>query len=188
MPWRTHHPKRHYPTPATPKQSQLSNYPRYLPRRKIMWRKEQTLHNSKQLKPRHCTSESASRSDQTSSLSTAQCHWRWWGEGIYKFSAQGPHVPISSNNYSPPKSLSHHQGCRLRNLQGWTREGQVPTWDQEAIKIPCHFMHWQHNSKKTMKLMQLPIKYLEWTRNTDIWSKAQRGKFRKDPLQTNWGS
>ena len=65
-----------------------------------MWRKEQTLHKSKHWKIRQFTSESAYRSNQTSSLSTSQCHWRWWGEGLYKFSEQCPHFPFSSKHYS----------------------------------------------------------------------------------------
>ena len=76
---------------------QLSNI---FPMWQIMWRKEQTLHNSKQWKIRHCTSENAPKLDQTSSISTAQSHWRLWGEGTYKFSAQVPHVPIRSKHYS----------------------------------------------------------------------------------------
>ena len=35
--------------------------------------------------------------------------------------------PLQVQELFPLKSLSHHQGRRLRNLQGWTRKGQVPT-------------------------------------------------------------
>ena len=50
MPWRTQHPKRHFPTLATPKWLQVNDSPRSFPRWQIMWRKEQTIHNSKQWK------------------------------------------------------------------------------------------------------------------------------------------
>ena len=118
MPWRTQHPKRHFPPSATTKWSQLSNYPRYFPRRKIMRRKEQTLHSRNMEKIRHCTSESASRSDQTSSLSTAQFNWKWWGEGLYKFSVQGPHVPFRSKHYSPWSTCPTTKGVACATSKG----------------------------------------------------------------------
>ena len=62
-------------------------------------------------------------------------------------------------------SLSHHQWCSLRNLQGWTWKVQVPTWDTEARKILFPSVHWQHNSSKLEKPIQLPTKYLELPRN-----------------------
>ena len=52
-------------------------------------------------KIRPFTSESVSRYDQTSFLSTSQYHRRWWGDVLYKFSSQGPHVPFRSKHYSP---------------------------------------------------------------------------------------
>ena len=96
--------------------------------------------------------------------------------------------PLQVQKLFSLKSLSHHQGCRLYNLQGWTRKGQVPNWDQEARKIPLHTLYWQKNYRKFVEPMQLRFKYLEFPRNKDIWSKAQTGNFWKDTFQMNWES
>ena len=153
-----------------------------------MWRAQQTLHNSKHNKQlslylRNCSQDRQNIFPQYSPMSLKT------KRGIN-------HQIVSTRSLFPPqghtlltlKSLSHHQGRTLRNLQGWTREGPVPIWDQEAIKIPGNGMYWQHNSKKPAKQIQLPIKFLEWPRNTGTWSKAQRGKLGKDPLQNSWDS
>ena len=83
-------------------------------------------------------------------------------------------------------SLYHHQGCVLRNLQGWKWEGQAPTWYPVVRKIMSLTLHCQHNYSILKKPTQLPIKYLELPGNINIWSKVQTEKFGNNPLQMNW--
>ena len=153
-----------------------------------MWRARQTLHNSKQNKQlqlylRNCSQDGINIFPQYSPMSLKLKRGR--NHQIISTRSKFPH---RIHTLFTLKSLSHHQGWTLRNLQGWTREVPVPIWYQEAIKIPGHGMHWQHNAKKSAKQIQLPIKFLEWPRNKGTWSKAQRGKLGKDPLQTSWDS
>ena len=101
MLWIAQHPKRHFPTSETTKWLQLRNYQIYFLRWHIIFSKDQTLCTRNQWKIRHCTSESASKYDQTSYLITAQYHRRWLWAVLYKFSAQGTHVPFSSTHCSP---------------------------------------------------------------------------------------
>ena len=187
MPWRTQHPKRHFPTSANPKWLQLRNSPRYFPRWQIIFRKEQTLQNSKQWKIRHFTSESASRYDKTSSLSTAQYHRRWWGDVLYKFSAQVPHVPFRSKHYSPGSPCPTTKGTYCATYKGGQGRAKLQIEIKRQLKTHSTLCI-DRTIPKTMNPIQLPIKSLGWPSNIDIWSNSQRGKFGKDPLQTNWGN
>ena len=188
MPLKTQHLKRYFPTSATPSKSQYTNFPSYSTRRPTIWRAQQTLHNSKQNKQpplylRNCSQDGLNIFPYYIPISFKMKRGRH--QQIISTRSTSPH---QGHTVLLMKYLSNHQGRTLRNLQGWTREGPVPIWYQEVIKIPGHGMHWHHNAKKTAKQIQLPIKLLEWPSNTCTWSKAQRGKFGRYPLQTSWYS
>ena len=126
-----------------------------------MWRKEQTLHNSKQWKIRHCTSENASISDQTSSLSTTQCHWDDEGKESTNFqhkvhmSPSGPSIippefPVPPPRLKTEKPRRVDKGGPSSNLRSRGKKNPIPLYALTA------------QFQKNMKTMQLPIKYLEW--------------------------
>ena len=87
--------------------------------------------------------------------------------------------PLQVQTLFSLNSFSLHQGCRLRNLQGWTGKGQVPTWDQEARKIPFQTLHLQKNPRKLMK----PISY-----PSNIWSGPGIQNYDQSPRQKNLGN
>ena len=65
---------------------------------------------------------------------------------------------------------------------------QSPMVDTEGPSSNLRSRGKKNTIPKFALTAQFQIKYLEFPRNTDIWSKAQTGKFGKDHFQMNWDS
>ena len=152
----------------------------------MIGRAQQTLHTSKHITQplvylRHRSQNGLNIFPHHSPMSLNMN--RGWDQQTSITSSTGPR---QGHTLFLLRFLTHHQGWTLRNLQGWTWEGPVPIYNQEAIKISGHGIHWQHNAKHPAKKIQLPIRFQELPRNTGIWSRARRGKFWKGTLLTSW--
>ena len=77
-------------------------------------------------------------------------------------SPSGPHI-ILLDVPVPPPSFQPAQPPRVDT------EGPSSNLRSRGKKIISPTLHWQHNSKKLENPMQLPIKYMGFPRNIDIW-------------------
>ena len=152
-----------------------------------MWRKEQTLDNSKKWKSAIVPQKLYP--DRTKLLPSVQPNFIEddEGKGATSFHHKvhmSPSVPriISPEVPVPSPRVQTAQPPRL------DKRGPSSNLRPRGKKTPIPLYALTEQFQKNMKPMQLPIKYLEWPRNTDIWLKSQRGKFGKYPLQTNWES